>query len=297
MSGHMSSTETTTTSKALESFITDCIVRQLSQNTITSYRRILGQFTDWSKDAVMEQVDTALLRDYIRELQETGHNPGGVHLHYRYLRTFLLWYELETDGGYRSPTHKVKAPKVNREPLEPVSMEHVKALLKTCDRTLLDIRDRALITILVDTGARARELMHAEIEQVDVTMGSIRVLGKGSKTRTLYLGTKARRALYQWNRVRPDSPYLFTNKQGDRLGYDGLVKMLNKRAKMAGIPKPKTHAFRRCYALSMLRAGTDIFTLAKLLGHSNTRTLEHYIKLDCSDMEQAQRVNSVADRL
>ena len=289
---------TPNTSKVLKSFLTDCIVRQLAENTIQGYSYNLGRFIDWAGDPEIIEVDPNLLRQYIQHLQETNHNPGGVHLHYRFLRTWLLWWENETDGDYRSPTHKVKAPKRSNEPMDPVDLDDVSALLKTCDHTYYGLRDRALITIMVDTGSRATELLEVTVDKVDRVMGSITVLGKGSKTRTLYMGTTARKALRRWMQVHPGASFLFTDstrKQG--LGYHGLRHMLKKRANLAGVPTPKTHAFRRAYALSMLRAGTDIFTLAKLLGHRNTRTLEHYIKLDYSDMELAQRNNSVADRL
>ena len=284
------------THKVLHLYITDCIVRQLAPVTIKSYRFILNQFVTWTGDIPITEVGADTLRAYILELR-TGHNPGGVHLHYRYIRTFLRWWERETDGEYRSPTRKVRAPKTNREPLEPISMEHVKALLNTCNQTYLDIRDKALLTIMLDTGARARELLHATMDNVDSTLGTITVLGKGSKTRTLYLGTTARKLLRKWIHIRKQSTYLWCSRRQERLGYAGLTKMLRKRAGIAGIPTPKSHAFRRQFALSMLRSGVNIFTLAKLLGHSNTRTLEHYIRLDYSDMELAHHQNSPGDKL
>jgi integrase/recombinase XerD len=285
------------TNKVLDAYLTDCIVRQLAPTTIKSYRFILGQFVKWTGDVPITSVDADTLRQYILELKQGDHNAGGVHLHYRYIRTLLRWWEQETDGEYRSPTRKVKAPKTNREPLEPVPVEHVTALLNTCDRTYLAIRDKALITVMLDTGARARELLNAEIDNVDPTLGTIIILGKGSKTRTLYLGNNARRLLRKWLQVRKGHNYLWATRTGSHFTYDGLVKMLRKRARMAGIPTPKTHAFRRQFALSMLRAGVNTFTLAKLMGHSNTRTLEHYIKLDYHDMAIAHRQNSPGDRL
>ena len=183
--------------KVLQSYLVDCQVRQLSTRTVQSYKEILEQFIAWTGPIPIREVDADTLRTYILELSDRL-TPGGVHLHYRYLRTWLLWYENETDGDYRSPTHKVKPPKVNREPLEPVTIDHVTALLNTCDRTYLGIRDKALLTILLDTGARARELLHVTLDKVDPTLGTISVLGKGAKTRTLYLGDNARKLLQQW---------------------------------------------------------------------------------------------------
>jgi site-specific recombinase XerC len=79
--------------------------------------------------------------------------------YYRALRAFLIWYEKEAEpDNWKNPIAKVKAPKVGKEILEPISLETVSALLRTCNASFLGVRDKALILFLLDTGARASEI-------------------------------------------------------------------------------------------------------------------------------------------
>jgi site-specific recombinase XerD len=73
------------------------------------------------------------------------------------------------------------------------------------------------------------------------------------------------------------------------LSYDGLRGVLTRRAKIGGIKEPSLHDFRRAFCLAMLRNGTDIFTLAKLMGHTSTAVLQRYLRLTNQDTEQAHK--------
>jgi len=75
----------------------------------------------------------------------------------------------------------------------------------------------------------------------------------------------------------------------ERLGYDGLRGILTRRAQEAGVEEPALHDFRRAFALSMLRNGTDVFTLAKLMGHEGITVLQRYLKQTNLDTEEAHR--------
>jgi len=83
----------------------------------------------------------------------------------------------------------------------------------------------------------------------------------------------------------------------DRLAYRSLNDMLARRAKQAGVTPPHAHDFRRAFALSMLRAGTDVYTLAKLMGHSGITVLQRYLKQTDADTRLAHLRNSPVDGL
>ena len=75
------------------------------------------------------------------ELART-HNRGGVHAVFRAFRTFLRWWETETEPeGWSNPLRKVQAPKVPNEPLEPLSVADLKAMVATCDKSFYGQRD------------------------------------------------------------------------------------------------------------------------------------------------------------
>jgi len=114
------------------------------------------------------------------------------------------------------------------------------------------------------------------IKDADLNTGAVMILyGKGGKARMVFIGRKTRRAMRSYLRTRDDpSPALFISKDGDRLTYDGLRHLLERRAKRAKLTiKPTLHGFRRAFALNMLRSGVDIFVLQRLMGHADLQVL------------------------
>lgn len=130
------------------------------------------------------------IRKYLLWLQENGHNPGGVHGHYRALKAFCRWLEREEEG-YVSPIRKVRPPKVVQEPLPRVTGEEVEALLRAANSK----RDKAIIFMLYDTGCRAGELLRLNVD--DITMDGQVLLRKtkNGKPRLVFVGQKTRRAI------------------------------------------------------------------------------------------------------
>jgi site-specific recombinase XerD len=107
-----------------------------------------------------------LLKVHIRDkcefcLEEKGHNPVGVHACYKALRAFLYWWEEEVEpDNWKNPIRKVNAPRVKEEPLDPVEIATVKKLIKECPKgTFNGDRDKAILLVLLNTGARASEFL------------------------------------------------------------------------------------------------------------------------------------------
>ena len=116
----------------------------------------------------------------------------------------------------------MKAPKIPIQPLEPVELEDVSALVKTCKSgSFLDYRDKALLMFLLDTGARAREVLQIDIQDVDLVSGATFIQrGKGGKPRTVFLGKASRKTLRTYLKHRQDyHPALWVTDEGDRLEY------------------------------------------------------------------------------
>jgi site-specific recombinase XerD len=290
-----------------ESFIMDRKVQNMSPGTIHFYISKLKLFSEYcellSIDHIM-QITPKIIRGYLIFLEEKGHNPGGIHACYRVLKTFLLWWERENEPEeWKNPIHKVKAPKVAIKPLEPVSIAQVEALIATCiANDFYDLRDKALLLFLLDTGARAAETCALDLGDIDLQNGSVLIRsGKGRKPRTVFLGKKSRRALrtYLKSRVnqsemKQNSAFWVTNTQS-RLTYWGLNQILRRRAKKANISKPSLHDFRRAFALNYLRNGGDIYTLQKLMGHADLQVLRRYLAQTTEDLHIAHQNFSPVD--
>jgi len=283
----------------LDSFLIRCRSQSLSSGTIRFYEIKLSKFVSFSLShgiSKVQDITPDTLREYLLFLQDSGHNDGGRHAHFRAIRTFLYWFENEHEPlDWRNPIAKVKAPKVIQKQLDPVPIEDIKELVGICKNTgFTDIRDRAIILFLLDTGVRASELLSLNIEGVDLSTGHCEIRkGKGGKFRKVIIGetTVFSTSIYLEHR-QDQNPALFVThpRNGShRMEYDGLRSMIKRRSSQAGIDPPSLHSFRRAFALSMIRNGVDLYTLQKLMGHASIDTLKHYLKYTTEDIQRAHK--------
>ncbi len=287
----------------IEAFLIDRKAQNMAAGTLYFYRAKLKLFSTYCESQIIthvRQVTPDILRRFLLYLQEQGHNPGGVHGVFRAVRAFLLWWEAETEPeDWKNPIHKVKAPEVPDEPLEPVELETVKALINNCrGNEFTAIRDKALLLFLLDTGARAAEVCALNVSDVDMMTGAVLIRqGKGRKYRTVFLGQKTRRSLRAYVKARPGKmAALWVTRDGERLTYWGLNEIIRRRAKQAKVEKPGLHDFRRAFALNFLRNGGDIYSLQNLMGHADLQVLRRYLKQTEADLRLAHQKGSPVDQ-
>ncbi len=292
--------------ESIRAFLIDCQSRRLSTRTLALYGRELAAWREWTEGQGVTSplaVTPDLLRRYFLAL--AGHRrPGGQHIAFRVLKTFFRWYEREYEPrGWRNPIAKVQAPKLPQEPLPPVALDDLRAMLATCEaRTFGGDRDRAILLCLLDSGCRASEFLALNAGDVDLASGAVRIRhGKGGKARVTFLGAKARKALLAYLRHRGnlagEAP-LWVTAGGDRLTYAGLRHVVRRRALRAGLRKePPLHGFRRAFALGALRAGVDLVSLQRLLGHADLSVIRRYLAQTQDDLQAAHAKGSPVDRL
>lgn len=287
----------------LAAFLIDRQGRGLSDRTIEFYQRELHIWQTFLQQQGVQsvlQVQPQHIRVYFIQLAETR-NPGGLHAAYRAIRAFLYWYEAEIEPpGWKNPIRKVAAPKQASEILKPVPLPDLKAMLATCERrTLAGDRDRAILLALLDTGCRASEFVALDVGNVNWSTGAVTILhGKGNKARVTFLGKKARRAVMRYMRHRtitPTSPLWTTQQDDSRLTYAGLRQVVRRRAARAGVKTPSLHSFRRGFALLSLRAGMNIYSLQKLMGHSDLSVLRRYLAQTEDDLQRAHEAAGPVD--
>lgn len=107
----------------------------------------------------------------------------------------------------------------------------------------------------------------------------------------VFIGKETKKAVRAYLRDRLDTREALwvTDNQDKRLAYGGLRALLERHAKMAGIDAPTAHDFRRAFALTMLRKGTDLVTLARLMGHTSLKVLQRYLKQLPDDLQAAHQ--------
>lgn len=287
----------------LQIYLHACRSRNLSPGTVEFYEKKLNAFLHFCSDLAITditQINADNIRQFLIYLEERKHKPAGVHCYYRSVKTFLKWYENEVEPeGWRNPIEKVKPPFVPLEPLDPVSIDTIRNMMDTCKRgQLSDARDRASLLVLLDSGIRLAEFLALNREDVNLITGEILIRsGKGRKPRNVYLGDKSRQVLKRYMKLRSDlNPALWVSRSGERLTETGLRMMLRRRAAQAGTPVPSPHDFRRAFALERWRAGMDILTLSKLMGHTSLQVLSRYVKQVGEDLSLAAKQSSPVDR-
>lgn len=287
----------------IEAFLIDRKAQNMSKGTLEFYQCKLKNFIDFCESKAVKnimQITPSLLREYLLEFEIKGHNPGGCHAAYRTVKTFMRWWENEVEPkDWTNPIRKVKAPKMSVEPLDPVDIESVKAMMEVCSNNLTGMRDKAMMVFLLDTGVRASELVSINLEDVNSTTGDVLVrVGKGRKPRTVYLGSKSRKALRAYLKLRTDHcNALWITDDEERLTFWGVRNLMVRRANKAHVKTPQLHAFRRWFALSCLRAGMDVYSLQQLMGHADLQVLSRYLKQTNQDIREAHHRASPVDGL
>lgn len=155
------------------------------------------------------------------------------------------------------------------------------ALLNSCDQSRLGIRDAAILSLLYACGLRRAELVTLKAEDYDSAAGTLKVKGKRNKQRLVPIVHGAVAALRDWLAVRGDEPGpLFRSvgnrNQGGPLTTQAIWKMVQMRAKVAGIPAISPHDFRRTFVGELLDRGADIVTVQNLAGHADVSTTARY---------------------
>jgi integrase/recombinase XerD len=219
----------------------------------------------------------------------------------RQVRRLFRWLE-KSQRIFMDPTTLWKPPKLDRPLMSVPTEKQVAALLAQPDATRpRGVRDRALIETAYSTGARLEELCRLTIHDADLDRGLLRVMGKGSKERTLPLGKQA----VHWLRIyirdarpklignRPDPSGLWPGLEGRPLDGSSVRSMLGQYGRAAKLPAISPHALRRACATHMLRRGAHPVQIQLLLGHANLANLGQYLRLTIRDLKTMHRQSKV----
>lgn len=268
--------------QVLEAWLRDCRGRQLSRHTLLYYQVQIERFADFCETmgiTEIEKITADAIRSYLIHLQDTGHNVGGLRTRYIAIKAYLFWYEREFEPeDWKNPINKVKMPKVPPRPIDPITIEQLRALLATCESNFVGIRDSALLKFLLDTGSRVEETTLVQRSDVDIYSGAVLIRqGKGGKPRYVYLGKKSLRALRKYLQRRDDvNPSLWVTSAGHSLAKSSIQGMLVRRAELAGIPTRSAHKFRKAFSTIMSKA-VDVFSLSMLTGDTLEVLDKHYV--------------------
>lgn len=265
-----------------------------SENTVKWYVSILGAVTSEIGNPTVTEVTSTDMAGYITELrgrstryQDAPQRPpvsGGLskystESHIRALRAFWGWVTTEYQLD-RNPMRNIKPKKLPPPPPKAIQPRDVIRLLESCDDSPAGIRDRAMVLFLMDTGARVGGLVSVQIPLLDLTKRWAEVTEKADKKRRVFMTRYTATMIQSWlNQRESSSNHVFTSvRTGEPLTTSGVYQSLKRLAHVAGVRSAyNPHAFRDGFALAFIKAGGDISTLARLLGHEDVKvTADHY---------------------
>ena len=278
-----------------QDFILSRQAMRVSINTITFYKYTAGKFITFLENKSItstSEVDVNHVRSFLTELIDNGKSSWTVNDNARGIRTLLhFWF----DEKYIPNQITFTMPKIERKRLPVLSAEQVSTLLANCD-----IRQRAILLLMVDTGLRRSEVIALNWGDLDIMSGLCHVVrGKGGKTRSTVIGATTRRALLAYkrslNEFGVNTPIIQT-KAGGRFTGDRFLQLFRRLSKKKGI-NLSPHALRRTFVILSLRAGMDVLHLQALLGHSSLDMVSYYAQMEDCDLIQAHRQYSPIDNL
>lgn len=248
-----------------------------------------------------DDLDATTIAAFLNDLERTRGNT----IRTRNARLAAI-HSLFRFAAYRHPEHAALIQRVlalppkrpDRTDVSFLDSTEVDALLAAPDRNhWLGRRDHALLSVALQTGLRVSELAALRFQDVQLGTGAnLHCTGKGRRERCTPLTPSTARTITAWMRERQGSPAdpLFQTIQGRALSRDAIALLVTKHASAAAdtcatlhAKKVTPHTLRHTCAMTLLRAGVDVATIALLLGHSNLRSVESYIHADLTLKERA----------
>lgn len=281
-------------------------VRRLSPATVRAYRADLRDLADATGDVDVDVVELEDLRDWLWRATERGDARSTIARRTAAARGLFAW---TVDEGLRplDPSVRLIAPKRGRPLPAVASAAAMDDVLHTAqargqDGDALGLRDAAILEVLYASAIRVSELCGMDLDDVDRTRHTVRVLGKGSKERVVPYGGPASDALDAYLvRARPilaaraDSPAtarpLFLGARGGRIGPRAVYDIVSRAVAPAlGTETVGPHALRHSAATHLLDGGADLRTVQELLGHASLGTTQIYTHVSAEKLTAAYRL-------
>jgi len=275
--------------------------RNLSENTITSYKNDLSSLLNYLTDSGIKdpsEITSKNLSDFFVLLAKLGLSSRSSARYYSSIKGFFGY--LFSNGYLKiNPMEKISAPKVSKSLPGVLNINEIEGILSKPDVSKkLGLRDKALLETFYACGLRVSELIILKLSDLFLSEEMIRVFGKGSKERFVPIGSSAIKWIGEYLKTsRPllekkskSQHILFLNNRGTKLSRMGVWKIVNKFAALAGIKKEvHPHTFRHSFATHLLEGGADLRAVQEMLGHVDISTTQIYTHIDRDYIKQVHR--------
>ena len=285
--------------KQLESYYEDCKFRKrLNEKTIKAYTIDLNQYLEF---ITTTEINQKILNEYIHYLNKKYLKYKTIKRKIASVKAFYSYLEYEEIIDY-SPFNKIKTkikePKLLPKTIQKDYIDKIIHLLlkdlknsKTEFQKKISLRNITLISVMFSTGIRVSELCNIKLKDIDLLEKKLKIFGKGSKERILYLGNSNVVQLCQmyltYNNTCKKNEYYFLNKFNKKLSEQTvriLLKKIESELELSTHITP--HMFRHTFATTLLEKGVDIRYIQNILGHSSISTTQIYTYVTYSKQKE-----------
>ncbi len=271
----------------LGAFISSKKVEGCSDKTIHYYKSSIEKLIATVKKNVCD-ITTNDIRCYLAEQQEQrGLSKVTIDNLRRIYSSFFSWLEDE-DYITKSPVRRIHKVRTDALVKEVLTDENIEVLRDSCQ----ELRDIAMIDLLLSTGMRVGELVKINREDIDFQERQCIVFGKGNKEREVYFNARTKIHLKKYLEQRTDTnPALFVSlhEPHTRLTISGVEVRLRQLGKRVNLNKVHPHKFRRTLATMAIDKGMPIEQVQKMLGHVKIDTTLHYAMVNQTNVKIAHR--------
>ncbi len=269
--------------------------KRASPRTVEGYLRDLGFFITWVRETEARfeaaAVEPQTVRRYLRHLYDRRLAPATIARRVAAIRAFYRFL-LRTERVERDPTVNVRTPKQGKRTPRFLSADDAARLVTAPEGDgPLATRDRALLELTYGAGLRVSEVVGIDVVDLDLEAGTVRVTGKGSKTRVVPIGRHAVAALRQWIHRRHEVTgrrthltALFRNKHGGRLSQRAVQRLVERCRPACTEMGATPHWLRHACATHMLGSGADLRSIQEQLGHARLGTTQRYTHVEIESL-------------
>ncbi len=262
--------------------------RRTSPHTVSSYAQDLAALVRFCDAQVLPEwagLDAQHVRVFAAKSHAAGLAPRSIQRRLSAVRSFFRFLIRER-VLQSNPAQEIRAPKAAHRLPRTLDPDQMARLLELPGSGPLVARDRALMELFYSSGLRLAELAGLDVADVDLKDRTVRVVGKGDKTRIVPVGRLAIEALGKWAMERGaiaggKTAALFVGRGGTRLGPRAIQVRVAYWARRRGLPMHvHPHLFRHSFASHLLESSGDLRGVQELLGHANLSTTQIYTHLD-----------------
>lgn len=262
--------------------------RNYSNNTILAYQNNLKQFESFCKKeniCNIKNVDYAFIRKYMKYLYQKNYTSSSINRMLSVLRNFYKYLKRENIID-SNPLNLITGPKLDRKLPNYLTINDIEKMLDAPDlNDDIGIRDALILELLYVSGIRVSELVNIKTSDININNKTIKIKGKGSKERIVFVGSRFINLLNKYLKIRMhflkySNDFLILSKTGRKINTKEIRNIINRIKLKTGITKNiSPHTFRHTFATHMLNEGADLRSVQELLGHENLSTTTIYTHL------------------